>query len=228
MTVMNVCILEATDTLYCRDLHYSYIDKFIVNLKPEMETAQDLFDGVNRARYPRNLDYHERRVPGIGAKRVKRRPQTPQDFDFFQRAGPAIKYMSRNDITQREAWEGMVLLDLKNKKVIHLDYRSPMGQLYPSSTLTMNKDDNDPNARRKYDECREGGGGHYDCYNEAFKINARFPRGYERITITLEDDPEPGSSTLRPEALLIKMLRNCNQESGEFYRTLGGCDLSSF
>ena len=146
MTMMGICVLQKNNRLACGTTTAINSAKFVAALKEEMETVEDVLEGVNKARYPWNFTYY------LGGKR-KLRKRKLEDFYFREQAGLPVKFLTFEDILY-EAPEGALFIDLINKKAIHLDYESPESDDFPIR-LEAHKDYGDPYVRTNVKECEE-------------------------------------------------------------------------
>jgi len=214
MTSMNVCVLQEDDTLFCGDVGDRTVPKIVGNLDINMKTVIDIIDGIEKARYPWNLTSYS-----LG----RREKIDPVDvFNFYETGGVPMKYMTTNDLYE-EAPEGNVFIDLKNKKIIHLALRTPMGSDFPTSKVHVYKDN--PNAEKKVDECYASGIPYHECVNKYKRSEKTIPKGFVPIPVVLEKLNAEGYVEEDPRAMtdLLATLRSCDHPSGEFYRSMGGC-----
>lgn len=221
MTMMNICVLQKNDELWCGEAHNSVIPKFVPPLKPEMATVDDVISGIHASRYPWNFTRYE------GRKRILSKP-TSDVFNFAARSGLPVKHLTVNDVID-EAPEGTLFIDLPNRKVIHLSHQSPESPTFPL-TLGVYKSLSDPYARRKQAKCEEEAEAtgistfEADCIGKAFKKYKKPPKGFRMIPIILDHIPEEYIQTdERAIRALIRELQVCDHPSSEFYRSLGGC-----
>lgn len=217
MTMMNICVLQKDDTLWCGRAHVSDIPKFVPVLKPEMATVDDLFAKINASRYPWNFNFYR------GAKVTRHKP-TKKDFGFYQTGGRPIDYVTVGDI-EDEAPEGNLFIDLINKKVVHLALSSPESDNFPVERVWVYKTGS-PHAARKVQDCEDAGGTYGDCIDKHKRSSRKPPRGFRMIPLKLDWIPPNDEYRRTNDAAindLISQLQTCNHPSKEFYRSLGGC-----
>jgi len=145
MTSMDICVLQKNDELWCGQSNTQGINLLAAALKPETATVDEMFAAVKERKYPWGFSWK------AGTK-MMRKDAKPEDLDFHQIAGFPLKYASPSDVFAI-ASEGALIIDLQNKKLIHLDHRSPEGAPFPAVLGVWLSGDSV--ANKKFSECEK-------------------------------------------------------------------------
>ena len=172
----------------------------------------DFIDIFNSARYPRNFDYY-----GSG-KKVTRKV-TKKSFDFEEKVGLPVNYLT-DDILDQKTKFGVVIIDLNNKNIVHLDNTDSWDFL---DFMYIDIDREYPPARKKYERCMERKGKVPEdyplyatgCYRDAYWLEVNPPKDFTTKHVKF--------SKPKHRDAVMRELFECGDPSGEFYRSVGAC-----
>ena len=225
---MRFCVLQKNDTIRCGSFHYSIIDRIVPILTPDMSSVEDIFKKLNAQRSHWGLGTY------TDDKSKKKQRITMSVDETYQKAGLPIKYLGQDDIL-REAPEGQLFVDLKNKAIWHLDYKSPESNDFVAHP-SIYKSYGDPKATQQYNECKSKIPADMEqiakwkmedkCRDQAYLSKKPAPKGFVIGSIRLDWKPQ-GEEYLKPNeqfiSSFIQDLQQCQHPSGEFYRSLTSC-----
>jgi len=182
-------------------------------LKKKPQSVDDFIDIFNSARYPRNFDviFNDGRKETIKVSK--------KSFSFKEEAGLPINFVS-DEILDDDTLLGVVIFDLNNKKIIHLDNNS-YGEFLRFMYIDINREH--PPAKKKWQKCAEKEGidpNSYPkyatkCYREAYWLEVEPPKDF---TTRYAKFSKP-----KHRDAVMRELFDCDDPSGEFYRSVGAC-----
>jgi len=212
-TSIKICVLHGNGNLECGStVHENNTPKFVEALKKKPENVDDFIEIFNSARYPRNFDYYH--------NGKKEKNKVDKKFFKFREAGLPLDYVSDDILNKETTPLGVVLFDLNNKKIIHLDNEGYWDFL---DFMYIDIDRDYPPARKKFKECmiKEGKDPEEyplygtECYREAFWLEVKPPKDFKTRHIDF--------STPEQRQDVLMELFECPERTSEFYRSVGNC-----
>lgn len=210
MGITKICVIYGNDRLECgKHQTERAVPRFLEALKKNPQSVDDFIQIFNTSRYPRNFDWYNPQGERVKITMSKR------SFEFEDRTGIPIEYASDEHL-DKDTKLGMLIIDLNNKNLIHLDNDSDENFLdYPY----IDKEKSHPPSKKKYEKCIEGKPDEKrygsDCYRDAYWIEVKPPKDFKVRRVDF--------STLEERQNVMMELFECPERTSEFYRSVGKC-----